>query len=99
MKIYKFIIFILIVFLKTGNVLSDNNIFNVNNIELQKKGKTTNDELSGQAIKKGFKQLMEKILLREEYKKISQLNHSQIKELVSFYQVENKTEDNTYQHR
>ncbi|MDC0952684.1 hypothetical protein OAR89_02850 [Pelagibacteraceae bacterium] len=94
MKIYKFIIFILIVFLKTGNVLSDNNIFNVNNIELQKKGKTTNDELSDQAIKKGFKQLMEKILLREEYKKISQLNHSQIKELVSFYQVENKTEDN-----
>ena len=94
MKIYKLIIFILIVFLKTGNVLSDNNIFNVNNIELQKKGKTTNDELSSQAIKKGFKQLMEKILLREEYKKISQLSYSQIKELVSFYQVENKTEDN-----
>ena len=94
MKIYKFLLFILIVFLKTGNVLSDNNVFNVNNIELQKKGKIINDELSGQAIKKGFKQLMEKILLREEYKKISQLNYSQIKELVSYYQVVNKIEDN-----
>ena len=42
MKFHKLIIFILIVFLKTGNVLSDNNIFNVNNIELKKEGKVTN---------------------------------------------------------
>ena len=31
------IILILIVFLKTGNVLSEDNIFNVNNIEIIKK--------------------------------------------------------------
>ena len=37
MKLYKQIIFILIVFFKTETVLSENNLFNVNNIELKKK--------------------------------------------------------------
>ena len=39
MKFYKLIIFILIVFLKTETLLSDNNLFNVNNIQLEKKAK------------------------------------------------------------
>ena len=34
MKIYKSIFFILVIFLKTGNVLSSENIFNVNNIQI-----------------------------------------------------------------
>ena len=46
MKSYKLLIFILIVFLKTGNVLSNTNIFDVNNIEIEKKGKTTNEASS-----------------------------------------------------
>ena len=37
MKLFKKITIILIIFLKTGNLLSDNNLFNVNNIELEKK--------------------------------------------------------------
>ena len=36
MKIYIYILIILIILFKTGNVLSDNNIFNVNNIEIIK---------------------------------------------------------------
>ena len=36
MKFYKLTIFILIVFLKTETLLSDNNLFNVNNIQLKK---------------------------------------------------------------
>ena len=36
MKFYKLLILILIIFLKTGNVLSENNIFSVNNIEIKK---------------------------------------------------------------
>ena len=36
MKNLIFICCILIILLKTGNVLSDNNIFNVNNIEVSK---------------------------------------------------------------
>ena len=93
MKLYKLLLIILIVFLKTGNVLSENNIFNVNNIEIEKKGKTTNDKLANQAIKKGFKQLIEKILLAEDSKKLLELQFSQIKELVTYYQVANIIDD------
>ena len=37
MKLLKQIIIILIVFFKTGNLLSENNLFNVNNILINKK--------------------------------------------------------------
>ena len=37
MKLIKLTLIILVIFLKTGNVLSEQNIFNVNNIELAKK--------------------------------------------------------------
>ena len=93
MKFNKFIIIILIVFLITGNVLSENNIFNVNNIEIIKKGKTTNQKLVNKAIKKGFNQLVKKILLEEDSKILSKLNFNQIKELVLYYQVVNKIND------
>ena len=93
MKIYFLIIYILIVFFKTGNVLSDESIFNVNNIELNKTTNANNDELANKAIKKGFKKLLEKILLEEDIKKLSQLNLDQIKELVSYYQILNKKEN------
>jgi hypothetical protein len=94
MKSHKLIILILIVFLKTGNVLSDNNTFNVNNIELEKDGKITNTQLANQAIKEGFKNLIQKILLEEDSKKLSELKFSEIKELVTYYQVSNKKNDN-----
>ena len=54
MRLYKQIIFILIIFLKTETVLSNNNLFNVNNILLEKNGKITNTELANTAIKNGF---------------------------------------------
>ena len=65
MKIFK-LIFILIVFFKTETLLSENNLFNVNNIKLEKKDKISNNELANQAIKKGFDQLMSRILLKED---------------------------------
>ena len=37
MKFKKLFIFILVILFKTGNVLSNENIFNVNNIEIIKK--------------------------------------------------------------
>ena len=64
MKSYKLFFIILIIFLKTGNVLSNNNIFSVNNIELTKKIFNSNQKLADQAITKGFNQLIEKILLK-----------------------------------
>ena len=87
MKFNNLIIIILIVFFKTGNVLSENNLFNVNNIELENKGNKSNSELANLAIKKGFKELAKKILLEEDSKKLSRLEFSEIKELVSYYQV------------
>ena len=53
MKFYKLIL-ILIVFFKTGNVLSDDNIFNVNNIEIIKKNANSNEELSQSSYYKRF---------------------------------------------
>ena len=53
MKIFK-LIFILIVFFKTETVLSENNLFNVNNIKIEKKDKISNSDLTNQAIKKAL---------------------------------------------
>jgi len=93
MKFYKQIIIILIIFLKTETVFSDNNTFNVNNIELEKKDKISNILLANQAIKKGFDQLITKILLKEDRVKLKDLNFSTIKELVTYYQVIDKSDD------
>ena len=59
MKLFKKIILILIVFLETGNLLSNNNLFNVNNILLEKKENKSNNQLADQAIKEAFNQSME----------------------------------------
>ena len=61
MKLLKQIIFILVIFLKTGNLLSDNNLFNVNNIILEKKAKYSTKELANQAIEEAFSELLKKI--------------------------------------
>ena len=87
MKLYKQILFILVVFFKTETLFSENNLFNVNNIELEKKDKITNNRLADMAIKKGFNQLTTKILLEEDIKKLSDLKFSLIKQLVMYYQI------------
>ena len=96
MKTLKQIIFILVIFLKTETLLSENNLFSVNNIEIEKKDKFTNNALAEKAIQKGFDQLIEKILLREDRAKLSDLSFTSIKQLVTYYQITNllKEEDN-----
>ena len=89
MKFYKQITFILIVFFKTETLLSENNLFNVNNILLEKKEKITNNALANKAIKIGFEQLTTRILLDGDKKKLSTLDFLEIKKLVSYYQVTN----------
>ncbi len=93
MKFYKLIIIILIVFFKTETIFSENNLFNVNNIQLEKKDKTSQNMLADLAIKRGFSQLIEKILLQEDSKKLSDLNFSSIKKLVSYYQITEITDE------
>ena len=89
MKLFKKIFFILIVFFKTETLFSENDLFNVNNIQLEKKDKVSQKSLSDQAISKGFNQLMDKILLKNDKVKISTLNLSTIKKLVAYYQITN----------
>ena len=80
MKSCKSIIFILVIFLKTGNVLSNENIFIVNNIELTKKANISNQDIANQAIKQGFERLKKKILLKRDIDRLSKLSFSQIKQ-------------------
>ncbi len=90
MKLYKLISIIIIIFLKTGNVLSENNIFDVNNIEIELQGKVSQQASSNKAIREGFNRLVDRILLEDDNKKLSDLKFSEIKELVNYYQVEDK---------
>ena len=93
MKSYKLLIIILVVFLKTENVLSNTNIFDVNNIEIEKNSKINNEALANKAIQKGFKELIDKILLKEDKNKLKELKYTEIKELVTYYQVSNKIDE------
>ena len=93
MKTFKQIIFILVIFLKTETLLSEGNLFSVNNIELEKKNKVTNNALAEKAIQKGFDRLKEKILLKEDSVKLSDLNFASIKQLVTYYQITNLLEE------
>tara|TARA_Y100001958_G_scaffold154548_1_gene143687 strand:- start:1081 stop:2130 length:1050 start_codon:yes stop_codon:yes gene_type:complete len=86
MKYFKYLI-ILIVFFKTGNVLSGDNIFNVNNIQIVKKSNISNNQHANKAIKKGFDELLNRILLDQDKSSLKNLNLSEINELVSYYQL------------
>ena len=99
MNFIKLISIILIIFSKTGNVLSKDNIFNVNNIEVVKKDNLSNDALANIAIKRGYTDLIEKILLEEDKKELIQLNLTEIKELVSYYQMIGKKNDENYDNK
>ena len=92
MKIFFLTIYILIILFKTGNVLSDNNIFNVNNVEINKETSKNKEKLVNQAFQKGFKELINRLLLEDDYKKISTTNLEQIKKLISYYQIKNNDE-------
>jgi hypothetical protein len=87
MKNYIFILYIIIIFFKTGNVLSNNNLFTVNNIEISKEISTNKEELVNQAFKKAFDELLNRILLEDDYKRLFDTNIVQIKKLISYYQI------------
>ena len=89
MKFYKLYFFILVVFFKTETLFSENNLFNVNNIEVEKKKISSNKVLANKAIKKGFNRLIEKILLSKDRDKLKNLDFLSIKQLVTYYQISN----------
>ena len=87
MKNLIFISCILIILFKTGNVLSSNDIFNVNNIEIKKEIYKNRENLTNQAFLKGFDKLISRLLLENDYKRLSDVNLKQIKTLSSHYQI------------
>jgi len=91
MKNILFITCILIILFKTGNVLSDNNIFNVNNIEIGKEISKNKEKIVNQAFRKAFSQLINRLLLEEDYKRVSNTNLTDIKKLISYYQIQNSS--------
>ena len=91
MKFYKLYFFILVVFFKTETLFSENNLFNVNNIEVEKKNITSNKILANKAIKKGFDRLIKKILLSKDRDKLKNLDFLSIKQLVTYYQITNSS--------
>ena len=74
MKNIKLIIVILIILLKTGNVLSSESIFTVNNIKVNKNTFKNKEELIDIAFRKGFEKLNSKILLEKDYIKTKNLS-------------------------
>ena len=77
--------------------MSENNLFSVNNIEISIDTSTNNKILANKAIIKGYKELIKKILLKEDIPKVNNLKIDEIKDLVSFYQISN--EKNTLEDR
>ena len=92
MKLLKQILLILLVFSKTGNLLSDNNLFNVNNISIEKKENISNKQLANQAIKEAFNQLIGRVLMKEDQQKLYNLSFSKINELVKYYNISKNTD-------
>ena len=92
MKFFYFLIIIVIIFNKTGNVLSDNNLFNVNNILIENNNEISSQQLLDKAIKKGFKQLLQRVLLKEDILEVSNLDFAEIKKLVLYYNISKRDE-------
>tara|TARA_B100001093_G_scaffold273725_1_gene261613 strand:+ start:73 stop:1119 length:1047 start_codon:yes stop_codon:yes gene_type:complete len=90
MKNLVFIFCIIIILFKTGNVLSDNNIFNVNNIEINKESYKNKEKIVNLAFQKAFDELIIRLLLKEDQKKFVNINLGQIKKLISYYQIINQ---------
>ncbi len=93
MKNFKYILTILIILFQTGNVLSTESIFTVNNIQVNKNTYKNKEELINIAFRKGFEKLNSKILLEKDYLKVTNISLKNIKNLVSHYQIV-KPEDN-----
>ena len=92
MKFFKLNIFILIVFFKTGNLLSDGNTFNVDNIIIERKDNISVKQLAPKAFNEAFNKLISRILLKKDIPKVSNLNLSSVRELVSYYNITKNTD-------
>tara|TARA_B100000941_G_C28470616_1_gene536218 strand:- start:357 stop:1394 length:1038 start_codon:yes stop_codon:yes gene_type:complete len=96
MKCLNYIFVILVIFFKTGNVLSSESIFNVNNIEVKDDNANNHKQLANQAIKEAYSKLINRILLEKDREKLLQINFSEVSQLVSYYKVSSKKKDGNF---
>ena len=82
-----FYIFIIVFFVKTGNVFSSNNIFNVDNIVVKNTANQNKEKLLDKAFQEGFKKLTKKILINKDLLSVEKTSLKEIKKLVSTYQI------------
>ncbi|MFL2883019.1 MAG: hypothetical protein ACJZ69_01895 [Pelagibacteraceae bacterium] len=87
MKKYIFIFFIIVFFAKTGNVFSNNNIFNVDNIKVISEITEKREKILNTAFKKGFKELTNRILLQRDIISIDNISIKEIRKFISSYQI------------
>ena len=83
----KLLIIIIILLLKTGNVLSVESIFNVNNIELDGKFYSNKQKSINKGFIDGFDKLIKRIALKRDYNKALSTNLKEVRNLVSYYQL------------
>ena len=82
-----FYIFIIVFFVKTGNVFSSNKIFNVDNIVVKNTANQNKEKLLDKAFQEGFKKLTKKILINKDLLSVEKTSLKEIKKLVSTYQI------------
>ena len=83
----KLLLIIIILLLKTGNVLSVESIFNVNNIELDGKFYSNKQKSINKGFIDGFDKLIKRIALKRDYNKALSTNLKEVRNLVSYYQL------------
>ena len=59
--------FIIVFLAQSGNVFSDSNLFDVDNIKINKKNYQTKEEILEYAFKEGFERLIKKIVLKNDF--------------------------------
>ena len=97
----KFVILFLIIlfFCKTQNVFATNNLFTVDNIEVNGTTKTSNnrEKYLNLAFKKGFQKLITAIIKKEDQKDLLSIDLRNIKSFISSYKIiEEKNFNNNY---
>ena len=80
-------IFIIVFLVKTGNVFSNSNIFDVDNIYINKDSSKSREQLLNLAFKMGFNKLINKILINKDKDMVLKTSLAEIKNLVSAYQI------------
>ncbi len=82
-----FLVIIIVLLVKSGNVFSKENIFNVDNIIITDGKNKNKQQILNSAFNIGFEKLIKKILLKEDAQLILKTDSNEVKNLISSYQI------------